>query len=68
MSETLDSEHQPAQRLPWSRGPESRFDPRTEVSADALYVASQIVKHLWILSVGVPILLGLLLWLFGVIK
>jgi hypothetical protein len=36
------------------------FDPRTEISADARYVAGRIVKHLWILFVFLPVILGLL--------
>jgi hypothetical protein len=36
------------------------FDPRTEVSADATYTASRIVKHLWIIFVLLPVVLGLL--------
>jgi hypothetical protein len=31
------------------------FDPRTEVSADARYIAQKIIKHMWILFVGLPI-------------
>jgi ElaB/YqjD/DUF883 family membrane-anchored ribosome-binding protein len=33
---------------------ESPFDKRSEISADARY----IVKHLWIIGVGVPAVLG----------
>ena len=40
------------------------LNPRREVSADARH----IVKHLWIIFVCLPALLGLLLWLFGVVK
>lgn len=36
------------------------FDPRTEVSADAVHIASRIVKHLWILFVLFPLMLGIL--------
>ena len=36
------------------------FDPRNEVSADAKHIAGQIVKHLWIIFVLLPIVLGLL--------
>ena len=40
------------------------FDPRNEVSADAQHIASvvsgQIVKHLWIIFVALPFVLGLL--------
>jgi hypothetical protein len=44
------------------------FDPRTEVSADARYIAGRIVMHLWILFVLLPIIIGILLALAGVIK
>jgi hypothetical protein len=40
------------------------FDPRTEISADAKHIASEIVKHLWILFVLLPILVGLLYALY----
>src|SRR4051812_41746163 len=30
------------------------FDPRTEISADALHITRRIIKHLWILCVGLP--------------
>jgi hypothetical protein len=36
------------------------FDPRTEVSADARHVAGRIIKHLWIIFVALPFVLGLL--------
>ena len=36
------------------------FDPRTEVSADAEHIASRIVKHLWMIFVLLPIVLGVL--------
>jgi hypothetical protein len=39
---------------------ESCFDPRNEVSADAVYIASRIVKHLWIIFVLLPVVLCLL--------
>jgi hypothetical protein len=39
---------------------EDPFDPRTEVSADARYTAGQIVKHLWIILVVLPFILGIL--------
>jgi hypothetical protein len=45
-----------------------QFDPRTEVSADAKYIASKIVTHLWVLFVLLPLIVGLLLALVGVIK
>jgi hypothetical protein len=44
------------------------FNPRTEISADAKHIASRIVTHLWILFVLLPLFVGLLLWLFGVVK
>ncbi len=36
------------------------FDPRTEVSADAHHIAGRIVKHLWIIVVLLPVVLGIL--------
>lgn len=36
------------------------FNPRTEVSADAAYIAGRIVKHLWIIFVLLPIVLAIL--------
>lgn len=36
------------------------FNPRTDVSADAIYIASRIVKHLWIIFVLLPFILGVL--------
>jgi hypothetical protein len=36
------------------------FDARTEISADARYIAKQIVKHLWIIFVALPIVLAVL--------
>lgn len=40
------------------------FDPRSEVSADAYYIAERvsgrIVKHLWIIFVLLPVVLGIL--------
>jgi len=44
------------------------FNPRTEVSADAIHIASRIVKHLWIIFVLLPFVIGLLLAILGVIK
>ena len=38
------------------------FDPRTEISADAIHIASRVVTHLWIIFVLLPFVLGLL-WL-----
>ncbi len=42
-----------------SRDVEGPFDPRSEVSADAKYIARKIVTHLWILFVALPIMLGI---------
>ena len=39
---------------------ENPFDSRTEVSADAQHVARQVVKHLWIIFVALPFVLGIL--------
>jgi hypothetical protein len=36
------------------------FNPRTEVSADAIHIASRIVKHLWIIFVLLPFVAALL--------
>lgn len=36
------------------------FDPRTEVSAGAQHIANRIVKHLWIIFVLLPVVLGIL--------
>jgi|CZKX01.1.fsa_nt_gi hypothetical protein len=44
------------------------FDPRTEISADARHIASRIVTHLWILFVLLPVILAVLLAIFGVLK
>ena len=38
------------------------FNCRTEVSADAKYIAARIIKHLWIISIFLPIAIALL-WL-----
>src|SRR5271154_3953815 len=40
---------------------EAPFRPRTEVSADARYIAGRIVKHLWIIFVALPFVLGILI-------
>lgn len=42
-----------------SRDAEGFFDPRSEVSADAKYIARKVVTHLWILFVALPIMLGI---------
>lgn len=47
---------------------ENPFDPRTEVSADAEYIASRIVKHLWILFVLLPFVVFVMLALIGNMK
>jgi hypothetical protein len=39
---------------------ENPFDSRTEVSADATYIAGRIIKHLWIIFVLLPVVLGVL--------
>ena len=39
---------------------ENPFDTRTEVSADAKHIAGRIIKHLWIIFVLLPIVLGVL--------
>ena len=44
------------------------FDPRTEVSADAIHIASRIVKHLWIIFVLLPVVAVVLLVIAGAIK
>ena len=36
------------------------FDQRTEVSADAKYIAGRIVKHLWIIFIVMPLIIGIL--------
>jgi predicted ATP-dependent serine protease len=35
------------------------FDSRTEVSADARHIAGRIVKHMWIIAVLLPVIIGL---------
>ena len=37
------------------------FDPKTDVSADAKYIAGRIVTHLWIIFVLLPFII-VLLW------
>jgi hypothetical protein len=46
------------------------FDPRTEVSADAIHIASRIVKHLWIIFVLLPFAIAFVIGLFvgGIVK
>jgi nitrate reductase NapE component len=44
------------------------FNPRTEVSADARYVAGRIVTHLWIIFVLFPVVAVLLLLAAGVLR
>ncbi len=36
------------------------FNPKTDVSADAKHVAGQVVKHLWIIFVLLPVVLAIL--------
>lgn len=43
---------------------ENPFDTRTEVSADAIHIASKIVTALWLIAVVLPIACGILLALF----
>jgi hypothetical protein len=51
------------------RRPEDKaFNPRTEVSADAVYIASRIVKHLWIMFVLLPFVAAVVLIVAGVIR
>jgi hypothetical protein len=42
------------------------FNPRTEISADAVHIAKRIVTHLWIIFVLMPFVLVLLYLLFVV--
>lgn len=44
------------------------FDPRTEVSADAIYISGRIVKHLWIIFVLLPVVAVVFLVIAGAIK
>jgi hypothetical protein len=44
------------------------FNPRTEVSADAIFISGRIVKHIWIIFVLLPIVATVLLVAAGVIK
>lgn len=37
------------------------FDARNEVSADARHIASHIIKHMWIIGVGLPVVAALLI-------
>jgi hypothetical protein len=46
----------------------NRFDPRTEVSADAFHIAGRMVTHMWIIFVLLPVVLVILLAITGVIK
>ena|SRR5882724_6250628 len=39
---------------------ENPFDSRNEVSADAKHIAARIIKHLWIIFVLLPVVLGVL--------
>jgi hypothetical protein len=61
---------QPAKADEWHRlySQQDTFNPRTEVSADAKYVASHVVKHLWIIFVLLPFVAALLLVVAGIIK
>lgn len=42
------------------------FDPRFEVSADAVYIAKKVVTNLWVIFVLLPIVLVVLLFMFGI--
>jgi hypothetical protein len=44
------------------------FNPRTEVSADAIHIASRIVKHLWIIFVLLPFVAALLWAILAALK
>jgi hypothetical protein len=57
-----------ADQRPTSQWQDNSFNPRTEVSADAKYIASRIVKHLWIIFVILPFVAAVLLMIAGVIK
>jgi hypothetical protein len=39
---------------------QTAFDPRTEVSADARYIAKRISRTLWIIFVLLPVVLAIL--------
>ena len=41
------------------------FDARSEVSENARYISGRIVKHLWIIFVLLPVVLGIL---FAILK
>ena len=43
------------------------FDPRNEVSADARHIAKQVVKHLWIIFVALPFVLGVLYSIYSIL-
>jgi len=47
---------------------EQSIRSRTEVSADAKYTASRIIKHLWLIFVLLPFVAALLMLMVGVIK
>jgi len=49
-------------------GEDDPFNPRTEVSADARYIATRIVTHLWIIFVLFPVVAVLLLLAAGVLR
>jgi hypothetical protein len=36
------------------------FNPRTEISADAQYIAKRIVKTMWIIFVLIPVVFGIM--------
>lgn len=36
------------------------FNPRTEISADAQYIAKRIVKTMWTIFVLIPVVIGIM--------
>lgn len=54
------SKRPPGQASTLARLEANPFDPRTEVTADARYIAERIVKHLWIIFVVLPFLVAVL--------
>lgn len=57
-----DAAAQALQELKRKQLAEQPFDPRTEVSADAKYIARRVAIHLWILLVALPIVLAIILY------
>ncbi len=56
----LQAEREDARARKRAELQDNPFDPRTEVSADAAFTASRIVKHLWIIFVLLPVVLAVL--------